>query len=601
MSGNLTDRVLVTGASGTVGRELVRMLVAAGALVRAGHHRRDDLVPEEDLEVDRVFVDFDDPRSLRDAMGDIEVVYLLTPQVPQAVAQVRAAVAAARTCGVRRIVRQSMFPAATGSDSLSRWHREAEAVVARSGLASTTLRPTSFMQNFVTLYGPSIRDEDRFHLPLGAAAQSSVDARDVAAAATAVLMDEVDDAVYTLTGPAALTGPEMAAVLSEAAGRAIAWVDEPEDAGRPPRDDTERQVDRALREFAGEMRAGRLAVLTDDVERLTGRPATTFAQFARDYAWAFAPRDRAYRRGPARTRARAIDDEKGTADMTELAKAAGTIRIGGNLTVTRLGFGAMRITGPGIMGDPPDREEARRVLRRAIGLGVDFIDTADSYGPRVSEELIAETLHPYPAGLVIATKGGLLRPGPGEWTPDGRPEHLRAALEGSLRTLRLERIDLYQLHRPDPRVPYEESVGALAELQREGKIRHIGVSNVGRDELERARRVATIVSVQNRYNPLERDDDPLIDLCEREGIAFLPWAPVGQGRIGHRVLDAVARRNGVTPYQVVIAWLLARSPAVLPIPGTGSVVHLEQNVAAARVRLSPADLAAIDDLEAKAA
>jgi aryl-alcohol dehydrogenase-like predicted oxidoreductase len=287
--------------------------------------------------------------------------------------------------------------------------------------------------------------------------------------------------------------------------------------------------------------------------------------------------------------------------MTELAKAAGTIRLGGNLTVARLGFGAMRVTGQGILGDPPDREEARRVLRRAVGLGIDFIDTADSYGPRVSEELIAEALHPYPAGLVIATKGGLLRSGAGEWAPDGRPEHLRAALEDSLRTLRLERIDLYQLHRPDPRVPYEESVGALAELQREGKIRHIGVSNVSRDLLARARRVATIVSVQNRYNPLERGDDPLIDLCERESIAYLPWAPVGQGHVGHPVLDAVGRRNGVGAYQVVIAWLLARSPALLPIPGTGSVAHLEQNVAAARVRLSPVDLAAIDGLQAQAA
>ncbi len=292
MSAALSDRVLVTGAAGTVGRELVGMLVAAGALVRAGHHRRDDLVPEEDLEVDRVFLDFDDPDSLRAAMRDVEVVYLLTPQVPQMVAQVRAAAAAAGACGVRRIVRQSMEPAATGTDRLSRWHREAEAVIAASGLATTTLRPTSFMQNFVTIYGPSIRADDRFHLPLDHAAQSSVDARDVAAAATAVLMDEVDEAVYTLTGPAALTGAEMAVVLSGAAGRAIAWVDEPEDAGRPPRDDIEREVDLALREFAGEMRCGRLALVTGDVERLTGRPATTFAQFACDHAWAFARRDR---------------------------------------------------------------------------------------------------------------------------------------------------------------------------------------------------------------------------------------------------------------------------------------------------------------------
>ena len=288
--------------------------------------------------------------------------------------------------------------------------------------------------------------------------------------------------------------------------------------------------------------------------------------------------------------------------MSELpAATAGTITLGGDLTVNRLGFGAMRITGPGIIGDPPDRAEAGRVLRRAVELGVEFIDTADSYGPRVSEELIAEALHPYPDGLVIATKGGLLRPGPGRWTPDGRPAHLRAALEGSLRALRVERVDLYQFHRPDPKVPLEESVGALVELRQEGKIRHIGVSNVTADELRRARQVTEIVSVQNRYNPLDRRSDELVDVCARDGLAFLPWAPVGQGDVGNEVVADVARRHGVSPYQVVIAWLLARSPAMLPIPGTGSVAHLEENVAAARLTLSPDEVAQISGVRTTAA
>jgi pyridoxine 4-dehydrogenase len=280
--------------------------------------------------------------------------------------------------------------------------------------------------------------------------------------------------------------------------------------------------------------------------------------------------------------------------MSESSAAAGTIAIGGDLTVNRLGYGAMRITGPGILGDPPDRDEARRVLRRAVELGVDFIDTADSYGPRVSEELIAQALYPYPSGLVIATKGGLLRPAASRWTPDGRPAHLRAALEGSLRTLRLERIDLYQLHRPDPEVPYEESVGALAELRNEGKIRHIGVSNVTGDELRRARQVVEIVAVQNRYNPLDRRSDELIDACARDGLAFLPWAPVGQGDPGNDAIAAVARRHGVSAYQIVLAWLLARSPAMLPIPGTASVAHLEDNMAAAQIALSSDEFAEID-------
>ena len=284
-----SGRVLVTGAAGTVGRELVAMLVAAGALVRAGVHRRDDLVPEEDLDIDRVALDFAVPDTLLAAMDEVEAVYLLTPQTPQAVEQVRAAVAAARASGVRRIVRHSLCRADAGRDTLSRWHREAEAIVTGSGLAFTILRPNSFMQNFVTIYGPAIRGQDRFRLPLGSAAMSSVDVRDVAAAATAVLIDEVDGDVFTLTGPRALSGTEMADVLSEVTGRAITYVDEPEDAGRPPRDETERATAVALREFGEEMRAGRLATVTSDVERLTGRPAIAFDQFARDHGWAFVP------------------------------------------------------------------------------------------------------------------------------------------------------------------------------------------------------------------------------------------------------------------------------------------------------------------------
>ncbi len=287
-----TGRVLVTGAGGAVGRELVTMLLSAGALVRAAVHGRDDLVPEEDLDMDRVYVDFAAPDSLLAAMRDVEVVYLLTPQAPQAAAQVRAAVAAARTCGVRRIVRQSLCHADTGRDGLSRWHREAEAIVAASGLAYTVLRPNSFMQNFVTIYAPTIRSADCFRLPLGAAAMSSVDVRDVAAAATAVLMDEVDADVFTLTGPSALTGAAMAAALSDVAGRPITYVDEPEDAGRPAGDETQRAVSAALREFGAEMRAGRLAKVTGDVERLTGRPAIGFDQFVRDHGWAFVATDR---------------------------------------------------------------------------------------------------------------------------------------------------------------------------------------------------------------------------------------------------------------------------------------------------------------------
>jgi pyridoxine 4-dehydrogenase len=270
------------------------------------------------------------------------------------------------------------------------------------------------------------------------------------------------------------------------------------------------------------------------------------------------------------------------------AAAAGTITIGGDLTVNRLGFGAMRITGDGIWGEPKDPGEAKQVLRRAVELGVNFIDTADSYGPEVSERLIGEALHPYPGDLVIATKGGLLRGGPGDWHPDGRPQHLREALEGSLRRLKLERVDLYQLHRPDPRVPLEESLGTLAELRDEGKIRHIGVSNVSTAQLERARAVTEVVSVQNRHNLGDRSSDDVLAACEQAGIAFLPWAPLQNTR---GAVERVAKALGVRTSQVALAWLLARSPWMLPIPGTGSVAHLEENVAAASLRLGEEQLA----------
>jgi pyridoxine 4-dehydrogenase len=268
------------------------------------------------------------------------------------------------------------------------------------------------------------------------------------------------------------------------------------------------------------------------------------------------------------------------------ASAAGTVQLGVDLEVRRLGFGAMRLTGDGIWGPPPDPERAKAVLRRAVDLGVSFIDTADSYGPEVSESLIAEALHPYPGGLVIATKGGFLRSGPGNWQRDCRPEHLREACEGSLRRLRLERIDVYQLHAVDPDVPIEESVGALAELRDEGKIAHIGVSNTGESELARARAVAPIVSAQNRYGLGARASDPVLGICERDGLAFIPWYPLGAGEVSGGPIERIAREHQVTPFQVALAWLLARSPAMLPIPGTSSVEHLEENVAAASLRLS---------------
>jgi aryl-alcohol dehydrogenase-like predicted oxidoreductase len=271
---------------------------------------------------------------------------------------------------------------------------------------------------------------------------------------------------------------------------------------------------------------------------------------------------------------------------TASATAAGTITIGGDLTVHRLGFGAMRITGPGIWGPPADRERAKTVLRRAVEHGVTFIDTADSYGPDVSEELIGEALAPYPADVVVATKAGLVRPGPGDWRPDGRPEHIRAAIEGSLRRLRRERIDLYQFHRPDPQVPFEESVGTFAELQREGKVRHVGLSNVNVSQLRSAQKIVPIVSVQNRYNFDDRSSETVLEACERDGIAFLPWAPIGgvSPLKGER-LARVAEAHGATTLQIAIAWLLKRSPVIVPIPGTGSPEHLDENIAAATIVL----------------
>jgi aryl-alcohol dehydrogenase-like predicted oxidoreductase len=265
-----------------------------------------------------------------------------------------------------------------------------------------------------------------------------------------------------------------------------------------------------------------------------------------------------------------------------------TFTIGGDLEVHRLGFGAMRITGRGIWGSPEDPDEAERVLRRVVELGIDLIDTADSYGPEVSENLIAETLHPYPDGLVIATKGGLLRTGPGQWPRDGRPEHLKEACEGSLRRLRLERIEVYQLHSPDPRVPWEDSVGAMKELKDEGKVRHVGISNVSVDELERARSIVEVVTVQNRYNLEDRRSEDVLRRCEELGIGFIPWFPLATGDLARSggPLDRIARAHDATPAQIALAWLLARSPVMLPIPGTSSVEHLEENMRSAEIQLS---------------
>ena len=266
------------------------------------------------------------------------------------------------------------------------------------------------------------------------------------------------------------------------------------------------------------------------------------------------------------------------------AASADTVQLG-DITVNRLGFGAMRITGKGIWGPPADRDSALATLRRAVELDVNFIDTADSYGPYVSEELIAEALAPYPAGLVIATKGGWERVGPGQWTHNASPEHLESAVEGSLKRLRLERIDIYQLHVPDPAVSFDASMETLARLRGQGKIRHIGLSNVTLEHLERARKIVPIVSVQNRYSFADREWDYLLNHCENDGIAFIPWAPMGQNRQANEILEQAAKEIGATPLQVALAWLLRRSSVVLPIPGTSSAAHVEENVAAAGIAL----------------
>ena len=277
------------------------------------------------------------------------------------------------------------------------------------------------------------------------------------------------------------------------------------------------------------------------------------------------------------------------------AAAAGTITLGGDLTVNRMGFGAMRLTGKGIWGPPRDRAEAIRVLQRSVELGVNFTDTAYSYGPEVSEQIIADALHPYP-GLVIATKGGLERPGPDQWVENGRPEFLRRNLEGSLKRLRLERIDLWQLHRIDPKVPAQEQFEAVREFQREGLIRHIGLSEVTGDEIEQARKVVDIVSVQNLYNVTNRKWEAEVGYCEREGLAFIPWFPLSAGAVDHPVLNRVADRHGASVFQITLAWLLEHSPAMLVIPGTSSVDHLEQNAAAAEIRLSKTDMEELNEI-----
>ena len=286
------------------------------------------------------------------------------------------------------------------------------------------------------------------------------------------------------------------------------------------------------------------------------------------------------------------------------AEASGMFTIGGDLQVYRLGFGAMRITGEGIWGSPANKQEAIAVLRRALELGINLIDTADSYGPEVSELLIAEALYPYPRELVIATKAGYVRPGPYQWVPDGRPEHLRKALEGSLRRLRLDHIDLYQFHHPDPKVPFEVSVGEFAKMRQEGKIRHVGLSNVTIDQLARAQEIVPIVTVQNHYNLADRqsenmtpaESEAMVDICARLGIGFIPWYPLATGELARQggLLDQIARRHHATPSQIAIAWLLQRSSTMLPIPGTSSVKHLEENVQGATIKLTQEEFVALD-------
>jgi pyridoxine 4-dehydrogenase len=278
------------------------------------------------------------------------------------------------------------------------------------------------------------------------------------------------------------------------------------------------------------------------------------------------------------------------------AAAAGTLTLGGDLTVNRMGFGAMRLTGKGIWGPPRDRNEAIRVLQRAVELGVNFIDTADSYGPHVAEELIAEALHPYP-GVVIATKGGLERPGPDKWVENGRPEYLRRQLEGSLQRLKLDRIDLWQLHRIDPKVPADEQFGVMRDFQREGLVRHLGLSEASAEDIDRARQIVPLVSIQNRYNVTDRKWEDEVAYCEREQMAFIPWFPLSAGSLSEGgALHRVAQRHGATVYQIALAWLLAHSPNMLVIPGTSSVVHLEENIAAAELKLTARDLTELDQI-----
>ena len=274
--------------------------------------------------------------------------------------------------------------------------------------------------------------------------------------------------------------------------------------------------------------------------------------------------------------------------QTHPVASSGMLTLGGDLNIYRLGFGAMRLTGRGVWESPENKQEALAVLHRAVELGINFIDTADSYGPQVSEQLIAEALYPYPKGLVLATKGGFQRPGPDQWVPDGRPEHLREALEGSLKRLRLDRIDIYQFHTPDPKVPFERSVETLAQLRQAGKIRHIGLSNVDADQLARAQKIVPIVSVQNRYNLVDRSSEDLVDICEQQNLAFIPWFPLASGALAQPggMLDKIAKAHKATTVQIALAWLLQRSRTMLPIPGTSRVNHLEEIVAAAELHLS---------------